>query len=561
MKRWKCITLAAMLTGTAFFGACGSSGGSDGEQCLDIYCLYKGYQDEWLTSTIELFKQQAWVKEKYPDLKITYAQDGVQAMAAQKLSQGASMNKFDLMFSVLLTEQAGNNSLVADLTDSVYLAEVPGEPGVKVIDKIPDYILERMAYEGGKEREDGYDTYYNTCYIEGAYGLMYNADILAQLHKDVPVTTDEFIGLCQDVMNDGYTYTVNGTTEKSYVSIMNASENDYWKTAFELWWAQYEGYDEFVNFYKGIKDSERTNEVLKQTGRLRSLQTIERVFGEEWTKKDGTKMMGYGYESSHAINYIVCQTNFLMGNGVFHYNGDYFATEMSKTMETLKQQGVDYDIRFMKMPVISSIVERLNDYKDAHGGALMPDTTLQQIIREIDNDVLYEDSEAKQNGVSAADFAIIAEARQIPLRNSGGTQTTAVPAYSPAKKVAFDFLRFMYTDVAIENFYKSTQGIMFPVKYDVRQDPEIYSGLNKIHTSKLDLISGTENYPSYQLPTAETFPLGKAGLAPLTKFAGKFEVAFTVAKADRTTAEMIYQDDIDYWDPNTWLQLVSRAGY
>lgn len=558
MKKWAVLPLAVVLAGTMSLGACNKSSGSDGEQNLDIYCLYKGYQDEWLTSTIELFKQQDWVKKKYPELKVTYTQDGVQAMAMQKLSQGASMNKFDLMFSVLLTDFAGNNSLVADLTDSVYLSEVPGEPGVKVIDKIPDYMLDSMAYEGAAAREDGYDTYYNTCYIEGAYGLMYNADILRQLQKEVPVTSEEFIELCKYIMNNGYSYTVNGETKESYASIMNASENNYWNTAFELWWAQYEGYDEFVNFYKGIKDDERTNEVLEQRGRLRSLQTIERIFGEEWTKTDGTEMIGYGYESSHAINYIVCQTNFLSGNGVFHYNGDYFAMEMSKTMDVLKQKGVDYDIRYMKMPVISSIVEKLA-YRN--GDEYMSDAMLQQIIREIDNDVLYDESTAKTNGVSAEDFAIIAEARRIPLRNSGGTQTTVVPAYSPSKEVAFDFLRFMYTDIAIKNFYTSTEGIMFPVKYDVRQDAEVYDGLNKIQKSKLDLIAGTTNYPSYRLPTAETFPLGKAGLAPLTTFTQYFEVAFTVPKAQRTTAEMIYQDDIDYWNADTWLQLVSRAGY
>ncbi len=558
MKKWAVLPLAVVMTGTTFLGACSSSGGSDGEQSLDIYCLYKGYQDEWLTSTIELFKQQDWVKEKYPELKVTYTSDGVQAMAMQKLSQGASMNKFDLMFSVLLTDFAGNSSLIADLTDSVYLAEVPGEPGVKVIDKIPDYMLDAMAYEGASAREDGYDTYYNTCYIEGAYGLMYNADILRQLQKEVPVTSDEFIELCKYIMNNGYSYTVDGKTETSYASIMNASENNYWQTSFELWWAQYEGYDEFVNFYKGIKGDERSNEVLQQKGRLRSLETIERLFGEDWTKTDGTKMTGYGYESSNAIDYIVCQTNFLSGNGVFHYNGDYFAMEMSKTMESLKQKGIDYDIKYMKMPVISSIVEKLS-YRN--GSDYMSDETLQQIIREIDNDVLYEDSTAKTNGVSAEDFAVIAEARRIPVRNSGVTQSTAVPSYSPSKEVAFDFLRFMYTDIAIKNFYQSGEGIMFPVNYDVRQDAGIYNNLNKIQKSKLDLIAGTANYPSHRLPTAESFPLGKAGLAPLTTFTQNFEVAFTVAKDQRTTAEMIYRDEIDYWNADTWLQLVSRAGY
>ena len=52
---------------------------------------------------------------------------------------------------------------------------------------------------------------------------------------------------------------------------------------------------------------------------------------------------------------------------------------MRLAMLALKTKGIDYDIKYMKMPVISSIVEKLEDSD-------MTDETLASIIREIDND-------------------------------------------------------------------------------------------------------------------------------------------------------------------------------
>lgn len=551
MKKIFCLLLSFALSISVFCTGCTKKGGgSDSEQVLDIYLLYKGYQDEWLTAVIDLFKQEDWVKEKYPELEINYTNDAVQATAASKLTGGSSMNKYDLLFGVLLNAYEGK--LLADITDSVYLAEVPGEPGVKVKDKIPDYILDIANWSDAPTRADGNDSYYYTVYVEGMYGMLYNADILKKLNLQVPVTTDEFIGCCEDIEAAGYTYKdASGKEKTSNASIINASENNYWQRSFDAWWSQYEGKDEYINFYKGI-DSElmkRSSSVLKQQGRLESLKVIESIF-----------QGGHGYKYAHEENYMGAQSSFCMGIGAFHFNGDYFASEMSATIQSYKEEGIECDIRYMKLPVISAIVKKL-DYRNANGG-YMSDELLAAIVREIDGNVLYENS-AYKTQVSASDFATIAEARRIVGYSSASTQTVGIPSYSPAKELASDFLRFMYTDKAIVEFAKASGGVTLPTTYDYAANPDVYSHFNGIQKSKYEinqLTKGT-NYETLRLPNALSFPLGKAGLDALTRYTGKFEVDFTVKTANRTTAEKIYQNEIDYWDEATWTQLCSTAGY
>lgn len=49
---------------------CGNGADPNSSNTLDIFIGNFGYGYEWLEDQIELFKQQDWVKEKYPDLVI-----------------------------------------------------------------------------------------------------------------------------------------------------------------------------------------------------------------------------------------------------------------------------------------------------------------------------------------------------------------------------------------------------------------------------------------------------------------------------------------------------------
>ena len=89
MKKLFRLLIVSVLTLSVVFSTIGCGGGnskSDAPDTLDIYLLYKGYQDEWLTTNIALFKQQQWVKDKYPNLTVNYDYDGTDAIASSKFS-------------------------------------------------------------------------------------------------------------------------------------------------------------------------------------------------------------------------------------------------------------------------------------------------------------------------------------------------------------------------------------------------------------------------------------------------------------------------------------------
>ena len=511
---------------------------SNATDALDIYTLYKGYGDDWITSTIELFKQQDWVKEKYPNLKISYETDAQEVRANQLISDGASVNSFDLLFGVNLKGYE-TTGLIADLTDSVYLADVPGETGKKVIDKIPQSVLEQMYNVTAPSRTDGNKSYYGINYVDGFFGMLYNHDLLVDtLKMEIPVTTNEFLATAANIKTTKYDSHAGADQD---TVVLNCANNDYWKAAFRMWWIQYEGLSAYEDYYDGYDTVEATSDskaVLGQTGRLRSLEVMEDILTQ------------YQYSQSQNVDYKQAQSRFLDGIGIFHFNGDYFSTEMKMELDYLESEGTRYDIRYMKMPVISSIVETLEDKS-------MSDETLASIIREIDNDVTYEDSTAKTNGVSDADFAKIAAARCIAGNAMASGQVAVVPSYSPAKDLAADFLRFMYTDVAIRNFTLAS-GISFPTTYDLKADTELYNSIDPIQQSKLAITAGTSNYPYTMLPAGSSLRLGTAGLSDIY-FSGKFEVNFAQAANNRLTAAKILEEEEKYWNDTRWSQMVVSA--
>lgn len=563
------LSLVMLISGTACFAG---SSGSDEPDVLDIYLLYKGYQDEWLTANIELFKQQQWVKDKYPELEVNYNKDGVDSTASKKISAGPSINKYDLIFSVNMDGYDGTN-LTLDLTDKVYLSNVPGE-SVRVIDKIPNERLDTFASDKAEPRDDTYivngevrdNTYYTLSYIDGVFGWMVNYDALDAMDEDIPVTTEEMYALMKKVQDSGYTLNYqdksgNPKTVTSKIPMMSTGSG-YMQNVFNVWWAQYESVDEYCNYFYAFDaatGTENSREVLKQTGRLRSLEVCDELF------------LDYAYADANDTRYDKGQAMFLQGTGLFHYNGDYFGSEMRTTIETLiERDNIDWDIRYMKMPVISSIVEKCSFYKANKVYSELTqteqdgyDAILSAIIKEIDQDIVYatskENGAAKTYGISEADWNIIASARSIGAYNTGNTQTVAIPAYSPAADLACDFLRFMYTDVAIKNGAIASKGIRMAAKYDFASDQETFSQFSRILKSSYDLQQGTSNYAYTIVPQPDSFPYGRAGLVALSSIgSGKIELLFA-QKTKRQSARDIYDQEIDYWTQNKWDQTLSRG--
>ena len=136
-KLSKIITLMiALIMSASTFSAvgCGKKV-PDTDQTLQVYCYDAGYGTAWCTALLDLFKEQDWVKEKYPNLIIpTPTINDVTEFAESRLTAGKKGNTFDLMFAVNLDYNTGPDGDFLDLTEVVYNSTVPGE-SVKWKDK------------------------------------------------------------------------------------------------------------------------------------------------------------------------------------------------------------------------------------------------------------------------------------------------------------------------------------------------------------------------------------------------------------------------------------------
>lgn len=511
-------------------------GNPDAADTLDIYLLVHGYGQEWMKSAINKFATQTWVREKYPNFSVNYDFDSIDATASQKLSAGASINKYDVIFGVNL-QAYETKGMIADLTDSVFLSDVPGEEGTKVIDKVPQRFLERIKNASADPRNDGNDSYFVVPYVNGFWSMLYNATILEQLQLEVPLTTDQFLETAAQIKTKTYAW-AGGAGNTNVIN--NCASDNYWRGSYDFWWSQYEGVEGVANFYEGydpLEDMYESSAVLNQAGRLKALEVVEDI------------LSNYSHKDSQSGNYKEHQTAFLMGDGIFHYNGDYFASEMLTEINTLKQQNIQYDIKYMKMPVISAIREKTPSIAD--------DAELRAVIKEIDADKTWAESSVKDS-VTEADFKVIAAARCLSGWSAPGSHVAVVPSYAAGKGVAADFLRYLYTDEAIKDFTISSGGILFPSTYDIANDAEVMQSVQAIHKSKMELLKGTAKYPfTYSIAAAAT-TLGRAGLESLY-YAGKFEVNFVQTGKNKQSAAEILQSEKNHWNKNTWDQMVAAS--
>ena len=135
------LLLTVILVLTTFANsACGNEA-KDSATDLEIYCTDAGYKTEWVSDIIDLFKQQAWVKEKYPELTVTLSTNDDQTFASSRLDAGAKANTIDLLFGLNMWGYSGEGSYAQDLTEGVYNTKVPGE-NILYKDKMQEsYVL------------------------------------------------------------------------------------------------------------------------------------------------------------------------------------------------------------------------------------------------------------------------------------------------------------------------------------------------------------------------------------------------------------------------------------
>ena len=523
------LSLATLFSISGLTG-CKGSRVKNTPQTLEIYAWNGGYGVEWLNAIIDEFKEQDWVKEKYPELEVLSPTiNDVYSYAASRLSMGTK-NTTDLMFTPGAREFGLSGALV-ELTDVVYNQKVPGEE-VLWKDKIdPSY---NKSNEVTNPNDPTDVKYYSISWAGGMNGIIYNETILNSFGIKVPNTTDELIAACATIKANQDNN--NGKYNKGYSFIQSYdSYENFDGRLFPQWWAQYETAQGYINFYSGIDGNRYSKNIFNQQGRKYALEVFNDILS--YSK-------GYAAAESARYEFMQAQLLFLQGNGVFHANGDWFDNEMRELAKEIKNMDT---FKTMRTPIISELgvklgitdnqLSKLIDYVDGNGSLI-----------DFDSTTGYTDEEVIEE---------ITAARGI-IYSIGPNHQAVIPSHAEAKEVAIDFLRFMATDIALEAYARGTGGSNLPFKYNVKEkNPELYATFTTVQQSRLEYMYNGR-FETYTLPSESGFPLyNYAGLKPFIK--NEYYSTFSTVGNTKTPDDFM-QETIDYWTDARWAKALKDAG-
>jgi len=353
----------------------------------------------------------------------------------------------------------------------------------------------------------------------GALGMIVNTDILTENGWEVPVTTDEMFEVFENIKNANLKNDQNKTI---YATTFCTSDDSMIRQAQQSWFAQYNGTEGWDNFWNGIDENGEQYQpsLLANNGLLYSLQVSEKYLSPS---------NGYLHEFALTDDFVTTEFRLFNKECVFLPYGDWVVNECATnfTEEELK------DVRFVKFPLVSGIVDRLDDSD-------MTDETLAAIVREIDNGA------TSSTLCSASDFAIIKDARSINLDISN-IHLAVIPCYSDDIDLAKDFLRYVYSDIGFETFARNSRGNIMPVKYNYEGTSVTLNNYSKSAWQVLQTSTNLNNYNSKH-------PLFRInGLSVLNGEWNNWPAYFySTTSTDRKTAREVYEGNILYastrWD-------------
>ena len=534
LKRALCALMACTSVASVGLVGCNKQI-PDTDQTLQIYVFNAGYGTKWCTDMIEVFKQQDWVQEKYPNLIIPKPTvNDVGSFAETRLSAGEKGNSFDLMFAINLDYNTGPDGDFLDLTDVVYNSTVPGED-IKWSEKSLESYNESNTYIDPTDLSS--KRQYLTSWAGGMNTILYNETLLKQFTDKLPNTTDELIAICAAVKaNEGQN---NENYNKGY-SFMEYGTGSYFVHMMPIYWAQYEGIANYKNFWNGIDNNRYSKGIFDQKGRLYALEVMETLLDAK---------NAYLTRSAPTLEFMQAQTMFLQGNGLFFCNGDWFDNEMASIRDQIiEEQGYIDTFKTMKMPIVSKLGEKLG----------ITDAELSAIVDYVDGTTATEPTFASTKSYTNAEvIAAVKEARTI-VHSLGPNHQSGIPHYAKGKEVAIDFLRFMATDVAQESYIKSTGGASLPFKYKLKEkNMELYNALGTMQQTRHDYF-GSEQYEVYTLPSNRAFPLFQyGGVKAFTR-----EEYFTdfFAENKEWTAQKYFDKTKTDWSDVKWQNALSLSG-
>lgn len=511
MKRFQkvlaCLFVLCMLVGC--FAGCGGGGNTEVKDPVnEIKISYwnSGLGTGWLDAMIKAFEAA------HPEYKVTY---NASADAAAVIAP-------------LGLEEVDTNDIYMGLrsTDTKYM-----EPLDALLDETADGDTKKLGEKFDARylalEKDAEGHYYGLTYGGGVIGIVYNKKMLQAAGVDtLPRTTDELAVVCDALYSNGQ------------VALIHYQPAGYWEFITEVWVSQYDGMDYYLNNLYACVDKQGNSpskEVFKtKDGRYQTLLAYEKIITPE-----------YVLSGSNSMDYITAQTMFINGSAAMMVSGSWMQNEMAGV-------GKLDDFEMMKMPVISSITDRLTTVKTESG--------LRKLISAIDSvadgEKTLEDYRTEGgyniggNVVSQEDWDIVNEARNSIAVNYSA-QPCLIPTYSNNKEGAKEFLKFMYSDEGIK-IYQNALHFALPIslcegQIDVSAWSSFEKGLHELMETAVNYVS------SYNASKHRIYSDGGA-----TPFCGVTFINSLCARSatDRLSADQIWEKmmkEADKLYEDTWL--------
>ncbi len=435
MKKY--IAIAAMMLVVVFaFGALVGCQSKPDENTLTIEVVNLGYGVKWLedlaaaymaknegiTIDIQQFVGQAGNDSINGHVEAHEGYTDIFAFRPSKYHKN--------IYQGAVTTKSGTiDCIYADLTD-VYTT--PYGDGSTILSKMDSTISDYLKVN---------DKYYGVNWADGFMGIVRNKDVWARLgltDEDIPVTTDEMFALCERILQQNVAPFIYSKNEEYYTSI------------WSIWMAQYEGEQSMSYYYDGLDPLGKFSEGLySYEGMEVALNVIDKLLEKKTVGKQ--KQYVYQHKDSDSLTFTDMQSYFLNGQAVFCVNGSWLEIEMNKD----KDNATGYNIDFIKMPVVSDVLDTLVDQ------SVTTDQQLAEVIRYIDA-VDEGKTATRPSYVTDNDLARITEARHYAYARSGADHTMVVAGWSEKIALAKDFIKFMYSDEGMKIYYKAQGGLSLP---------------------------------------------------------------------------------------------------
>lgn len=399
MKKILCVLLAMLMLLTVT--ACGNGGnGGSGDDAAEEYankyadrprtvtlCYYEGgYGIEWLRAAATDYMENVNT-EVYISLKASTDN----SLAREKI--GAQTGTYDMYY--IEVDMFNKSGVLEELTGLLDM-EVPGEAGVKVRDKIDQRWIDYYT-------EDG-KIYQMPATNMMGWNWTYNKDLLDETLGEgnwkLPNTTEEFFTLGQTLFDHSVFLT-------AFAGQDTTGGADYLRYCYEIWFAQMTGLEGYNHYFSCEYDTGSGYELAKDAPKNveQNRAAIEATYEVAQTLCQGRKGAEFMHAKSLSLNFVDAQ--YLLSQGdfggtaeypvAFYYNTGAAEIEMQPHIELGM---IDKkDIRVMKMPVISAIIERTPSITD--------DTMLSSVVDYVDG------KGELPAGVTEEDAAIVAEARNM----------------------------------------------------------------------------------------------------------------------------------------------------